>query len=305
MRLATYQYGEETGLGVIIGSQLYDLAASAGQLGHPGPPADMLGLIDDPVAALALCAEITAAAGSVTPRSLACVRLLAPIPRPRQNVLCVGRNYLDHVTESGATGPAAVIPDHPMFFTKRASSVVGPEAGIPWRADLTADLDWEAELGIIIGTGGRDIAEADAHRHIFGLTCINDVSAREVQTNRHGGQFFKGKSLDGSCPMGPWIVTWDEFEASPELEIACRVNGKPKQSSNTRNMIFSIARIISELSAGMTLEPGDVIASGTPHGVGVHRRPAEALAPGDVVEVEIASIGILRNHVIAAADLTS
>jgi 2-keto-4-pentenoate hydratase/2-oxohepta-3-ene-1,7-dioic acid hydratase in catechol pathway len=305
MRLATYQHGDETGLGVIIGSQLYDLAASAAQLGHPRPPADMLGLIDDPVPGLSMCREISAAASSLTPRPLAGVRLLAPIPRPRQNVLCVGRNYLDHIAESGDTGPAAVIPDHPMFFTKRASSVVGPGAGIPWRADLTSDLDWEAELGIVIGTGGRDIAEADAHRHIFGLTCINDVSAREVQISRHGGQFFKGKSLDGSCPMGPWIVTWDEFENPPELDIACRVNGTPKQSSNTRNMIFSIARIISELSAGMTLEPGDVIASGTPDGVGVHRRPAEALAPGDVVEIEIASIGILRNHVVAAASQTA
>jgi 2-keto-4-pentenoate hydratase/2-oxohepta-3-ene-1,7-dioic acid hydratase in catechol pathway len=301
MRLATYQHGSQAGLGMVIGAQLYDLAASADQLGHPSPPADMLGLINDPEAGLALCAEITVAASSLTPRPLATVRLLAPIPRPRQNVLCVGRNYLDHIAESGpAPGPAVAVPDHPMFFTKRASSVVGPEAGIPWRADLTADLDWEAELGIVIGTGGRDIAEADAHRHIFGLTCINDVSARDVQIRRHGGQYFKGKSLDGSCPMGPWIVTWDEFDDPPELDIACRVNGTLKQSGNTRDLIFSIARIISELSAGMTLEAGDIIASGTPDGVGVHRKPAEALAPGDVVEVEIASIGILRNHVADA-----
>jgi 2-keto-4-pentenoate hydratase/2-oxohepta-3-ene-1,7-dioic acid hydratase in catechol pathway len=147
--------------------------------------------------------------------------LLAPIPRPRQNVLCVGRNFLDHIAESDATGPAAAIPDHPMFFTNRASSVRGLEAGIPWQADLTSDLDWEAELGIVIGTGGRDMAEAD------------DVSAREVQISRHGGQIFKGKSLDGSCPMEPWIATWDGFENPPELDIACRVNGTAKRSSNT------------------------------------------------------------------------
>jgi 2-keto-4-pentenoate hydratase/2-oxohepta-3-ene-1,7-dioic acid hydratase in catechol pathway len=297
MRLATYQDGRELGLGLIIGSQLYDLAAAAARLGHPSPAADMLGLIDDPVASLALCAEITAAASSLQAQPLAGVRLLAPIPRPRQNVLCVGRNYLDHIAESGS---AVAAPDHPMFFTKRASSVVGPDASIPWRPDLTADLDWEAELGIVIGTGGRDIGEADAHRHIFGLTCINDVSARDVQLRRHGGQFFKGKSLDGTCPMGPWIVTWDEFDDPPELDLACRVNGTLKQSGNTRDLIFSIARIIAELSAGMTLEAGDVIASGTPQGVGVHRKPPEALTPGDVVEVEIASIGTLRNHVRAA-----
>jgi 2-keto-4-pentenoate hydratase/2-oxohepta-3-ene-1,7-dioic acid hydratase in catechol pathway len=218
---------------VIVGSQLYDLAASAGQLGHPSPPAEMLGLIDDAATGLALCAEITAAASSLEPRPLAALRLLAPIPRPRQNVLCVGRNFLDHIAESDATGPAAAIPDHPMFFTNRASSVRGLEAGIPWQADLTSDLDWEAELGIVIGTGGRDMAEADAHRHIFGLTCINDVSAREVQISRHGGQIFKGKSLDGSCPMEPWIATWDGFENPPELDIACRVNGTAKRSSNT------------------------------------------------------------------------
>jgi len=157
-------------------------------------------------------------------------------------------------------------------------------------------MDWEVELGLIIGTAGINIPAEEAYEHIFGFTILNDVSAREVQ-RRHGGQWFKGKSLDGTCPLGPWIVTRDELGNADDLDLACRVNGVVKQRSNTSKMIFTIPEIIAGLSAGITLEPGDIIATGTPEGVGFARTPPEFLSAGDVVECEIEAIGVLRNPV--------
>jgi 2-keto-4-pentenoate hydratase/2-oxohepta-3-ene-1,7-dioic acid hydratase in catechol pathway len=164
---------------------------------------------------------------------------------------------------------------------------------------VTEKLDWEVELGVIIGRGGRNIAEADAMKQVFGYTVINDVSAREVQ-RQHGQQWFKGKSLDGSCPMGPWIVTADEVPDPHVLRVTCRVNGVTKQDANTRQMYFRIPRIIAELSAGLTLEPGDVISTGTPAGVGHARTPPEFMAPGDLLETEVEGIGLLRNRIVTA-----
>ena len=160
---------------------------------------------------------------------------------------------------------------------------------------MSADIDWEAELAVIIGRGGKNIPASAAFDHIFGYTCLNDVSARDLQSNH--SQFFKGKSLDGACPIGPWIVTADEIPDPQALDITCRVNGVIKQSSNTRYMIFNIPAIIEILSRGMTLDAGDIIATGTPSGVGFARKPPEFLKPGDVVEVEIEGIGVLRNRV--------
>jgi len=225
------------------------------------------------------------------------VKLLAPIPRPRKNVFCVGWNYLEHFEEGAKARPTVVeIPKHPTFFTKQPLAVTGPYDRMPLHAGVTQKADWEVELGVIIVKRGTNIKEADAMKHVFGFTVINDVSAREVQ-RQHGQQWFKGKSLDGHCPMGPWIVTADKVKEWWELRVVTRVNGEIKQDSNTRHMYFKIPRIIAELSAGLTLEPGDIISTGTPAGVGHARTPPEFLKAGDVLETEIAGIGLLRNVV--------
>ena len=230
--------------------------------------------------------------------ALSAVRLLAPIPRPRKNVFCVGWNYVEHFEEGRAARPhVQEMPAHPTFFTKATTAVNGPFDAIPYHRHVSEKLDWEVELGVIIGPGGCDIAEADAMRHVFGYTVINDVSWRDIQ-RRHGQQWFKGKSLDGTCPMGPWIVTADAIDPT-NLKVECRVNGVAKQSASTAQMYFKIPRIIAELSQGLTLEPGDVIATGTPSGVGHARTPPEFMKPGDVMETEIQGIGTLKNAIAA------
>ena len=225
------------------------------------------------------------------------VRLLAPIV-PRRNVFCVGWNYSEHFAEGKAfRGPNAVqeIPQHPALFSKNPFAIIGPDAAIRHPAPISDELDYEVELAVVIGTGGRDISESRALEHVFGYTIANDVSVRDVQRTWHGGQWFKGKNFDTHLPLGPWIVTRDEIPDPQVLRITTRLNGVTKQDSNTRNMVFPVARIIAELSAGLTLYPGDVIITGTPEGVGMGRKPPEWMKPGDVIEVEIERIGTLRN----------
>ena len=255
---------------------------------------DMLALISSGRAGL-VKAKAALKKGKAIP--LASVRVLAPIPRPRKNVFCVGWNYVEHF-EEGAKARTNVteLPSHPTFFTKAPTSVNGPYDRIPLHAGVTEKVDWEVELGVIIGRGGRNIREVDAIKHVFGYTVINDVSARDVQ-RRHGQQWFKGKSLDGHCPMGPWIVTADQVKYWWDLRVTTRVNGVLKQDSNTRHMYFKLPRIIAELSAGLTLEPGDIISTGTPAGVGHARTPPEFLKAGDLLETEIAGIGLLKNRI--------
>jgi 2-keto-4-pentenoate hydratase/2-oxohepta-3-ene-1,7-dioic acid hydratase in catechol pathway len=225
------------------------------------------------------------------------VTLHAPIPRPRKNVFCVGWNYLEHFEEGAKARPHVQdMPAHPAFFTKAPTTVNGPYGVVPRHANATGKLDWEVELAVVIGTGGINIPEAGAMKHIFGYMVANDVSAREVQ-RQHGQQWFKGKSLDGHAPMGPWIATADEVPEPQNLGLACRVNGVVKQASNTRYMYFKIPRIIAELSAGLTLEPGDLILTGTPAGVGHARTPPEFMKASDVLETEIEGIGLLRNQI--------
>ncbi len=224
------------------------------------------------------------------------VTLLAPILKPPKNVICIGRNYREHVSEGArANNTEDKPPELPVFFTKAHTCIIGPEQEITFNPKVSDKIDWEAELGVIIGRQGRDISEDDALDYVFGYTCINDVTARDLQ--RSHTQWFKGKSLDTFCPMGPWIVSADEVGDPQNLQIQLRVNGETKQESNTKEMIFNIRQIIASISAGFTLEPGDVIATGTPSGVGFARTPPEFLKDGDIVEVEIEKIGILRNRV--------
>ena len=232
-------------------------------------------------------------------RPLEAVDLVAPVQPVRRNAFCVGWNYDDHFAEGaavrGASG-AAEIPDRPTFFTKATGAVIGPFDRIEGHAAISQTLDWEVELAVVIGRDGRDIAEADALDHVLGYTVANDVTARNVQRG-HGGQWFRGKSLDGTCPIGPWIVTPDELGPLAALGIICRVNGETMQSATLGDLHFGVERIIAELSSGLTLLAGDVILTGTPSGVGFARTPPQYLAPGDVVESEIEGIGTLRNEV--------
>jgi 2-keto-4-pentenoate hydratase/2-oxohepta-3-ene-1,7-dioic acid hydratase in catechol pathway len=248
-----------------------------------------------------LSARITkAAVGSVPgPAKYAAdvVRWHAPISRPSKNIICLGLNYSSHIEEGArARGREVKIPEHPVFFTKAPTSVNGPFDPIPWDPSITAQVDYEVELGVVIGVGGKNIARANALDHVFGYTVINDVSARDLQL-RHL-QWFKGKSLDGFCPMGPVVVTADEFGDPQSKKIGTRVNGVQKQNSTTANMIFPVDVIIAVLSTGMMLEAGDVIATGTPEGVGLGRTPQEFLNDGDMVETEVEGIGVLRNQVV-------
>jgi 2-keto-4-pentenoate hydratase/2-oxohepta-3-ene-1,7-dioic acid hydratase in catechol pathway len=216
------------------------------------------------------------------------VRLLAPIPAPARNVFCLGRNYADHAAERGAAAP-----DHPVYLTKPGTAVVGPGDDVVHHA-ITKELDYEVELAVVIGTGGRDIPRAEALRHVFGYTIINDVTARDLQ-KRHN-QWFKGKSLDTFCPMGPMLVTADEIPDPQALAISLRVNGQTRQSSHTAKMIFPVAQCIEVLSQGMTLLPGDIIATGTPDGVGA--ATGTFLRAGDRIEAEVEGIGILASKVV-------
>jgi 2-keto-4-pentenoate hydratase/2-oxohepta-3-ene-1,7-dioic acid hydratase in catechol pathway len=226
------------------------------------------------------------------------VTLDAPV-RPLRNIFCVGRNYLEHAKEGArASGRELKLPDVPTFFTKAPASIAAPEATLRLQRDVSNEYDFEAELAVVIGTRCKNVSEADAHAVVFGYTALNDVTARDLQ--RAHVQWFKGKSLDDCAPLGPSIVSADEIGDPQNLEIAFRLNGVQKQHSNTSQMIFRIPRLIAELSKGMTLEPGDVIATGTPEGVGFARRPPEFLEDGDVMEVEIEKVGVLRNRVAIA-----
>lgn len=259
----------------------------------------MLQLIDGYEQNLQSLRDLTQAATSEQWIPLSEVELLSPIPRPRQNIMCLGWNYIEHVEETtGNSLEAPKLPKYPIVFTKAASSMNGPYAEIPVNTDVSNKMDWEVELGVIIGKGGKAISKDDALQHVFGYTIINDISARDFQKKHK--QFFIGKSFTGACPMGPWIVTADEIPNPQNLNLKSHVNGKIKQDSNTKYQIFDVATVIESLSQGMILEPGDIIATGTPSGVGYVRNPPEYLMPGDIVECEIESIGKISNPIVAA-----
>jgi 2-keto-4-pentenoate hydratase/2-oxohepta-3-ene-1,7-dioic acid hydratase in catechol pathway len=295
MRLATYLANGQP-RAAVVGADQTSIHPVADLV--PGAPDEMLDVL---AGGPALWDRIrSASANGAGGQPLRGVQLLAPIPKLRRNVFCVGWNYLEHFAEGqGMRGPnddAQKLPDYPALFSKQPNCVIGPEADVWHSAPISDELDWEVELAVVIGKPGRDIPEDQAFEHIFGYTIGNDVSVRDVQ-RRHGGQWFKGKSFDTHCPLGPWIVTADELGDPHELHITLRVNGVTKQDSNTRFMAFRIPRIVKEVSTGLRLEAGDVILTGTPSGVGFARKPPEFLKVGDVMEAEIERIGVLRNSV--------
>jgi 2-keto-4-pentenoate hydratase/2-oxohepta-3-ene-1,7-dioic acid hydratase in catechol pathway len=256
---------------------------------HPDGPRTMLELIDGGDDALSAIRESANAERIQRDgRPLADMTLLAPVPRPRK-VVAIGRNYREHAAEEGAEQPSA-----PLIFAKFASSVVGPGADVRWDPGLTGQVDYEAELAVIIGKRTRAVPAERVLDFIFGYTCLNDVSARDLQFG--DGQWTRGKSLDTFCPMGPVVVTTDELGDAGDLAIRCLVNGEERQSARTSDLFFGVAEIVSHCSQAFTLEPGDVIATGTPAGVGAFRTPPVWLADGDEVVVEIERIGRLVNR---------
>ena len=227
------------------------------------------------------------------------VVLLSPIPKPQSNIYCVGWNYLDHFDEgmqSRADKTVKEYPKVPVLFTKGTQTMNGPFDSIPYDGSYSTAIAWEAELAVVIGKKGKNISEENAMDYVFGYSAYNDTTARDVQQKRHSGQWFKGKSLDGHGPMGPWVVTAGGVNLD-DTRIICRVNGVEKQNASYKQMYFKIPVVIAELSRSLTLLPGDIIATGTPSGVGYSRKPPEFLKPGDMMETEITGVGIIRNKI--------
>jgi len=258
---------------------------------------DMLALIDAGLGGIARAAQALDSTRSRTHR-LQDVDVLAPLPHPRGNVIAIGRNYQAHAEESARAAGKTVDP--PTVFTKAVTTIAGPYDDVVADDSVTNQVDWEVELGVVIGRAGINIGRNHAPDHVFGFVALNDVSARDIQFG-WGGQYFKGKSLDGFCPIGPWIVTPDEIGDPQALRLSLRVNGVVKQDGNTRDMIYPVDAVIEWVSKGMTLLAGAIIATGTPDGVGFARTPPEFLHPGDVMEAEVEGIGILRNRIVPAA----
>ncbi len=295
MRIATCSYNNQVLLAVVQDDSVFFPTASSE---WSADITSMLQLIDSGEKSLQDLQKIVENADRSEWVPLEDVELLSPIPRPRQNVMCLGWNYIEHVEEtSGKELEAPKLPKYPIVFTKAANSMNGPFANIPVDLEVSNKMDWEVELAVIIGKSGEGISKANAMDHVFGYSVINDVSAREIQ-KRHK-QFFVGKSFTGACPMGPWIVTKDEIADPQNLNIKSWVNNELKQDSNTQYQIFDIATVIETLSKGMVLEAGDIIATGTPSGVGYVRTPPEYLMPGDVVECEVEGVGNFSNPIVA------
>ena len=285
MKLATVEYQGKTGIGMVREDgvvRLDDVAPS------------MLALIDAGQPHWDAARERGQSARGAIP--LDEVKLLAPIPRPRKNIFALGRNYGEHAKESAAARGEAVTP--PVIFTKVTTSVNAPFGELVVDPEVSVQVDWEVELAVIIGKKARKIHRMNALEYVFGYTVLNDVTARDLQNRTP--QFFVGKSIDGYCPMGPWIVTADEIGDPQKLDLTCKVNGVVKQHGNTSDMIYTVAYMIEDLSRMMTLEPGDILTTGTPAGVGFARKPPEFLKPGDVLESEVEKIGALRNPVTGA-----
>ena len=295
MRLVTFKSGVGLHIGMLnpANQTVIDLSIVA-----PDLPREMLGLIALGAAGLARIANTASDVTSGTP--LAQAKLAAPIPRPARNIFCVGKNYHEHAREFHGSGFDAsagkdAIPEVPIIFTKPPSSVIGPGAPIPAHLDPTHSVDYENELVVVIGKGGRGISKARAFEHVYGYTIANDVTARTLQ-QRHR-QWFIGKSMDGFCPLGPVLLTADEVPDVGKMHLVTRVNGKVRQDARVKDLIFDIPTLIETISAGITLEPGDLIATGTPSGVGIGFKPPRYLKKGDVVSCTIDPIGELVNSV--------
>ena len=299
MKFISFRYKDQIAAGVVVAEGVLNLAAAAKAAGETADLSSTLAIIRGGEESLAICRRLAshAAQSGEALLSMSQIQKLAPIPQPIRNVFCVGRNYVDHVKEGAAAMRAELkLPVVPQFFTKATLTVIGPGADVRLDRKLTQKLDYEVELAVIIGRGGRDIAASTALEHVFGYSIANDVTARDLQ--RRHEQWFKGKSLDSTLPLGPSIVSSDEIDDPKALELSLSVNGQERQRARVDQMIFDIPTIIASLSAGLTLLPGDIIATGTPSGVGFAMTPPQYLHDGDEMLARIDRIGELRNRVV-------
>ncbi|KWR92160.1 fumarylacetoacetate hydrolase family protein [Cupriavidus sp. IDO] len=302
MRLVTYraEVAAAARLGAIVDGNVVDLARFGAAVGV-AIPSTMLEFIDlGPEAVRATGALLNEYRGKL-PFGVAVpasnVKLLAPIPRPRKNIWGIGLNYVEHVAESSRSlDTSKELPKEPVIFSKPPTTVIGPGDAIEHNKEITQQMDWEVELAVIIGTRGKGVKEADALNYVFGYSVMIDISARDC---RRAGQWIYSKGQDTYAPFGPVIVTADEIPDPHTLDLSLTVNGVTKQSSNTRHMLFKVPALIADISKGMALEPGDIIATGTPDGVGAGRTPQEWLWPGDTVVATVEGIGELRHPVVA------
>jgi 2-keto-4-pentenoate hydratase/2-oxohepta-3-ene-1,7-dioic acid hydratase in catechol pathway len=301
MKFISFHYRERTAAGLLLGEEVLDLAAAAKLAEERIDLSSVLAIIRGADAALAACERLQGRARALTEVLLPLqqVHVLAPIPDPVRNIFCVGRNYVEHVKEAATMGrPGAALPEVPQFFTKATRTLVGPGADVRLDPRVTQRLDYEVELAVVIGRSGRDIPAAQALEHVFGYSIANDVTARDLQ--RRHDQWFKGKSLDTTLPMGPCIVTRAAIGDPRSLELSLSVNGQERQRARVEQMIFDIPTLIESLSAGLTLESGDIISTGTPAGVGYAMTPPQFLRGGDEIVARIDRIGELRNRVVEA-----
>jgi len=295
MKFLTLENGQ---LGAFVDGVVVDLPAAARESGDELMTTTLATLVDagDAAASIAWDMAVSAASEQRACRPYDDVSPSAPIPLPHRNILCLGKNYLEHAREVAARmNSSDKPPEHPIIFTKATTAVIAPGAPVPSYPHLTRKLDYEAELALIIGTGGRDIAAADAWQHVFGYTAINDISARDMQKNHF--QWFRAKSLDGFAPMGPLVVHRSVMASPEDITISCTVNGELRQRATLDQLIFDVPTIIETISSGMTLLPGDIIATGTPAGVGMGFTPPKYLRAGDEMVVEVGGAGALRNPV--------
>jgi len=299
MKLVSYSHEGRTLTGMWRDGRVLDLATAGRRMNEAADFGTMLALIRGGEATLGALQRMESRLSEFGDAWLdeSRVRLLAPIPAPLRNVFCVGRNYADHVREGfDKAGKETKLPEYPQFFTKATGTINGPHGDVRLDSRITRLLDYEVELAVIIGTAGRDIAPERALQHVFGYTVLNDITARDLQ--RRHDQWFKGKSLDTTCPIGPCIVDRATIDDPRTLELSLSVNGEPRQRATVQQMIFDIPTIIASLSSGLTLEAGDIIATGTPSGVGYAMNPTRALKGGDVIVARIDRIGELRNRIV-------
>ena len=302
MKLVTYRASVEAAarLGVIVDDLVVDVSMLAASQGEDLPET-MLGLIDagrPGLETLRDCLDRSEGrfpAGMAT--ALANVKLLAPIPRPRKNVFGIGLNYVEHVAESAQSlDTSKELPKQPVVFSKPPTAVIGPGEGIEHNRKMTQQLDWEVELAVIIGTTARRVGKQDALKHVFGYSVMIDVSARD---NRRAGQWIFSKGQDTYAPFGPCIVTADEIPDPQALPLWLEVNGQRQQDGNTRNMVFTVRQLVAYISCFMTLEPGDIISTGTPPGVGMGKKPPLYLKAGDTMRLGVAGLGEQRQRCVA------
>lgn len=297
MKLVSFRRAGKIRIGAIAddGETVVDFSVAA-----PALPADMPSFIEAGDKALAGAARALKTRKKNARLSLKRAKIVAPIPAPRRNIFCVGKNYHEHAKEFDASGfnattGANAIPEDPIIFSKANTTVCGPGDPIPAHLDHSKSTDYEVELAVIIGAGGRGISKRDAMKHVYGYTIVNDVTARVLQQQHK--QWFIGKNIDNYCPMGPWIATADEIRNVRKMRVQAHVNGELRQDAVVKDLIFDIPTLISTISKGMTLNPGDIIATGTPAGVGIGFKPPRFLKKGDICTLSIDGLGTLENPV--------